>query len=489
MFTAYLPNNPDKAMSVEHHIPLKQVQDDDLALAEVSELDLYQRREKIYTRKMEGVFQKIRLFTGWPLLLGYFLLPWLMWDGHQAILFDLPERKFYIFFLTFWPQDFPLLAWIMIIGAFALFAITNFAGRIWCGYTCPQTVWTAIYMWCEQKTEGSRSQRIKLDKAPWTLSKFSKKFLKHSLWFGFAFLTGFTFIAYFTPVYELTANLFTGTATLMVLAWILFFTIATYINAGWLREQVCMHMCPYARFQSVMFDSDTLIVSYDAKRGDPRGSRKKTVSKEDHALGDCIDCHICVQVCPTGIDIRDGLQYQCIGCALCIDACDSVMDKMDYPRGLIRYTTENILNGGQTNILRPRLIGYCAVLVIMIIIFASQMWTRSTLELDIMRDRQQLFTQTGNGLIENTYTLKIINKTDEAGWFFVEVAGIEDVSFSHSTRFFVEASTTTEEVFRLSTAPNNLNSPITEIEFRVSSEENPKLQDTEDSRFIGPNKS
>lgn len=467
----------------ENHDPGK----DNLAPAEVSELDLYQRREKIYTRKIEGFFQRVRLFTGWPLLLGYFLMPWLQWDGHQAMLFDLPERKFYILFLTFWPQDFTLLTWVLIIGAFGLFAVTNFAGRVWCGYTCPQTVWTAIYMWMEQKAEGSRNQRIKLDRAPWTLSKFSRKLIKHLMWFGFAFLTGLTFIAYFVPSYDLFRDFFSGEASLMAYSWILFFTLATYINAGWMREQVCMYMCPYARFQSAMFDSDTLIVSYDAKRGEQRGARKRSADGSKSAgLGDCIDCQICVQVCPTGIDIRNGLQYECIGCALCIDACDSVMDKMGYEPGLIRYTTENILAGGKTRFLRPRLIGYCSMLLIMLGIFGAQIFNRAELELDVIRDRQQLFTRAANGDIENTYTFKIINKTDQSGWFAVDVAGMEDFYFSEVPRFFVNAGTTSEHALRLATLASSLESSVKEIQFKLTAEFEPGLEDTEDSRFIGP---
>lgn len=476
-------------------IPLKQINDDELAPAEVGELDLYQRREKIYTRKIEGFFQRIRLFTGWPLLLGYFLMPWLMWDGHQAMLFDLPERKFYILFLTFWPQDFPLLAWLLIIGAFALFAVTNFAGRVWCGYTCPQTVWTAIYMWIEQKTEGSRNQRIKLDKTPWNLTKLGKKILKHSMWLGFAFLTGFTFVAFFTPAYELVADFFTGDASLMAYAWITFFTMATYLNAGWMREQVCMHMCPYARFQSVMFDSDTLIVSYDERRGEPRGSRKRTgvsLDVNQSALGDCIDCKICVQVCPTGIDIRDGLQYECIGCALCIDACDSVMDKMGYDPGLISYTTEHNLKGGKTRFLRPRLIGYCSVLLVMLALFAAQMLTRTLLELDVIRDRQQLFTVASNGEIENIYTIRIMNKSDTSDWFSLQIFGLDDFSLSSANstqenpRFFVDASSTSEQAIRLKVPVENLKKTVNDIQFQLSSESEPKLNDKQDSRFIGP---
>ena len=265
------------------------------APAEVGDLDLYQKRERIYTRKVEGFFQKLRLYTGWPLLILYFAAPWLNWDGRQAIWFDLPERKFHIFAITFWPQDFPLLAWLLVIAAFALFTVTVFAGRVWCGYTCPQTVWTSIFMWAEQISEGTRNQRIKLDKAPWNASKLARKLLKHTLWLGFAALTGISFVAYFTPVRQLVLDLPTGRSGFWEYAWVIFFTLATYINAGWLREQVCMFMCPYARFQSVMFDHETLIVSYDGKRGEPRGSRKRGQDRPG-GLGDCIDCELCVQV-------------------------------------------------------------------------------------------------------------------------------------------------------------------------------------------------
>lgn len=470
----------------------RPVTPDELVLAEVGEIDLYQHREKIYTRKIEGFFQRIRLFTGWPLLLGYLLMPWLVWDGHQAMLFDLPARKFHILFLTFWPQDFPLLAWLMIVGAFALFTVTNLAGRVWCGYTCPQTVWTAIYMWVEQKTEGSRNKRIKLDQAPWTLSKFGKKLAKHCMWLGFAFITGFTFIAYFLPAYELAGDFVRGDAPLVAYGWIVFFTLATYLNAGWMREQVCMYMCPYARFQSVMFDSDTLIVSYDSKRGEQRGSRKRTTdvsAQRESNLGDCIDCKICVQVCPTGIDIRDGLQYECIGCALCVDACDSVMDQMNYDRGLIRYTTENILAGGQTKILRPRLMAYSAVLLVITLLFGVQMFNRSMLELDVIRDRQQLFNLASNGDIENTYRLKIANITEQPGWFSLEVDGVDGLSFSgleQSPRFYLEGGSSSEEILRLSTSPDNLNAAVNSIQFRLLSESDSSIHDSQDSRFIGP---
>ena len=289
----------------------------------------------IYTRSFTGLFRNFRRLGGGLLFLLFFGTLWLNWNGRQAVLWDLPERKFYIFGATFWPQDFILLSALLIIAAFGLFFITVFAGRVWCGYTCPQSVWTWVFMWCEKVTEGDRNARIKLDQGPASAAKLLRKTAKHALWLGVSLVTAITFIGYFTPVRPLVADLFSFQLDLESLFWVLFFTAATYVNAGWLREQVCIHMCPYSRFQSVMFDKDTLIVSYDAARGESRGARKKGSDPRAQGLGDCIDCQQCVQVCPTGIDIRDGLQIACIGCAACVDACDSIMDKMGYERGLV----------------------------------------------------------------------------------------------------------------------------------------------------------
>ena len=389
--------------------------------AEVSEVDLYQKREKIYTRAIEGFYQRIRVFTGWPLLLGYFILPWLNWGDRQSVLFDLPARQFHVLGVTFWPQDMVMLAWVLIISAFLLFAVTNLAGRVWCGYSCPQTVWTSIFMWMEQKAEGTRNQRMKLDQSPLSLEKVRKKALKHTMWVGFAFWTAFTFVGYFTPIRQLGIDLLAFGASAWAVFWIAFFTAATYLNAGWMREQVCLYMCPYARFQSVMFDQDTLIISYDRERGEPRGSRKREEKSADVGLGDCIDCQLCVQVCPTGIDIRDGLQYECIGCALCIDACNSVMDKMEYPRGLIRYATENSLEGKTTHIMRPRLIGYFVAVALMIGLLGYRIIDRDVIELSVLRDRQALYETTANGLIENRYVVKLANKTQATHRYEVDV--------------------------------------------------------------------
>ncbi|KAA1193373.1 cytochrome c oxidase accessory protein CcoG [Pseudohalioglobus sediminis] len=458
----------------------------EVAPAEVGEVDLYQRRERIYTRKVEGFFQKVRLYTGWPLLLGYFLLPWLSWNGQQAVLFDLPERKFHILGLTFWPQDFPMLAFLLIIAAYSLFAVTTFAGRIWCGYTCPQTVWTTMFMWVEQKTEGSRNQRIKLDKAPMSLQKFTRKFMKHAGWLFIAFMTGMTFVGYFYGIKELAVDLATLQVAGWGLFWTLFFTVATYINAGYMREQVCKYMCPYARFQSVMFDQDTLIVSYDKQRGDPRGSRKKTADPKDLGLGHCIDCELCVQVCPTGIDIRDGLQYECIGCALCVDACNSVMDKMDYPRGLVRYTSEHELGGGTTHWLRPRIIGYVVVLCVMIGVFSYNMFSRIPLELTIIRDRNQLYVTTDSGAVDNIYTLQLVNMDPESHVFEISIEGLDAGEIIGDTRYELNGGEVRSISLRVRARPDALDKPSTAFDFRAQATDRESLQISHESRFVKP---
>jgi len=461
-----------------------------LAPGEVSELDLYQKREKIYTRHIEGFFQRIRLYTGWPLLLGYFLLPWLNWGGRQAVWFDLPGRKFHILALTLWPQDFPLLAWLLIIAAFSLFAVTVWVGRVWCGYTCPQTVWTAIYMWAEQITEGSRNQRIKLDQAPWTFNKALRKLSKHGMWIGFALLTGLTFVGYFSPVRALTLHFFTLQLSFWEAAWTIFFTAATYINAGWMREQVCLYMCPYARFQSAMFDANTLIVAYDRNRGEPRGARKKGVDPQSLNLGSCIDCEICVQVCPTGIDIRNGLQYECINCALCIDGCDSVMDKMGYPRGLIRYATENELaaqkNAPKLSRFRPRLFGYAAIVMVMVGLFAYTLVERVPVGLDVLRDRNRLFRDTGEGQIENSYTLKVLNMDEAPHTYRVTLSGVDSAEIIGKFNVSVGSGEVMELPVRVRVDPEHLHDRKTNIEFTITAHENPALSATAKTTFVAP---
>lgn len=412
-------------------------------------------------------------------------MPWISWNGHPLVLFDLPARKFHILQWTFWPQDFPLLAGLLIIAAFGLFAVTAWLGRVWCGYTCPQTVWTAIFMWAEQFCEGSRNQRIKRDKAPWNFDKIWRKTLKHLMWLGFAFLTGFTFVSYFSPAREMILELPFGLG-FWEIAWIVFFTCATYINAGWMREQVCLYMCPYARFQSVMFDHDTLIVTYDKARGEPRGARKKGAAHGEQGLGDCVDCQICVQVCPTGIDIRDGLQYECINCALCIDGCNSVMEQMGYEKGLIRYATENSLEGKPTHFLRPRLIGYAAVMFLMVTLFFTALLTRTPLRLDVIRERDRLYVETSDGMIENHYVLKIMNMDGEPHRFMIRVEGDAPFTVVGEPTVMIESGDVAEKALRLQVDPSAMPQANMDIEFIVEADGNSQLVANSESRFIGP---
>lgn len=379
----------------------------------------------IHTRSFTGRFRNLRLLGAGLLFLLFFGTAWIDWNGRQAVLWDLQNRQFHIFGATFWPQDFILLSAILIIAAFGLFFITVLAGRVWCGYACPQSVWTWVFMRVEQLTEGDRGQRIKLDAAPWSLQKLARRSAKHGLWLAVSLVTALAFVGYFTPVRQLTVDLATFEVGATTAFWVLFFTAATYINAGWLREKVCRDMCPYSRFQSVMFDSDTLIISYDAARGENRGPRRKDADYKAEGLGDCIDCTLCVQVCPTGIDIRDGLQLECIGCGACIDACDSVMDKLGYDRGLVRYSSENELAGGKTHWLRPRLIGYAAMLALMIGAFVWALAERPLISLDVTRDRG-LFRENAQGQIENIYSLKIINKTQQARSYAIALVDAGD---------------------------------------------------------------
>lgn len=462
--------------------------------------NLYEKREKIYIRSMEGIFQKIRTYTGWPLLLGYFLLPWLQIEGRQAMLFDLPERQFHILWLTLWPQDLVLLIWTLVIAAIALFFVTTLWGRVWCGYTCPQTVWTAIFSWAEQVAEGERHQRIKLDQTPSLFSrngrnragwnKVWRRTLKHVMWLGFAALTGVTFVAYFYGIREFLYDSWHLQLPLTAVAWSVFFTLATYINAGWMREQVCIYMCPYARFQSAMFDKDTLIISYDPARGETRGARRKGSDYKAQDLGDCIDCTMCVQVCPTGIDIRDGLQYECIGCAACIDACDSVMEKMEYPKGLISYTTENKLAGGTWTWRRPKLLAYGLALALMLALFSATIVIRTPLRLDATRDRSQLYQEVPGGLIENVYTIKATNMTNSPRQFRLNLTGMSNAEILPDTIIDVPERTAREQIIRVRANPDELSSFNTTFYFTLESidseEGGASLQTRTESRFFGP---
>jgi cytochrome c oxidase accessory protein FixG len=461
-------------------IPVK-----DVTPAKVDTVDLYANREKIYTRSFTGLFRNLRMLGGALLFILYFGTVWLSWNGRQAVWWNLPERKFHILSATYWPQDFVLLSAVLIIAAFGLFFITVYAGRVWCGYTCPQSVFTWVFMWAEKVTEGDRNQRMKLDKAPMTTQKFLRKLAKHGIWVGVSLLTAITFVGYFTPIRELIPALFTLQAGGWAAFWVGFFTVATYGNAGYLREQVCIYMCPYARFQSVMFDPDTLIVSYDPRRGEQRGPRKRDADYKAEGLGDCIDCKMCVHVCPTGIDIRDGLQIECIGCAACIDACDSIMEKMNYPKGLISYTTEHNLSGQKTHLMRPRLIGYAIALLAMMAVFAWAVASRSLVELDVLKDRV-LYRENEEGRIENVYTLKIMNKAQQPVTYLIEADGLDGLVYEGKREIKALAGEVLSLPVELSIDPEKLPSSTNEIMFRIRSADDASINNDAASRFIGP---
>ncbi len=451
------------------------------------EESLYSKRQKIYAREVHGLFASLRWLAVVVLLGGYYLAAWINWDGRQILLFDLPERKFHILLWTFWPQDFFYLAVMLIIAALSLFFFTAIAGRLWCGYACPQTVWTEIFMWFERKIEGDRPKQMKLDKMPWNAYKLRTKGLKHLIWLIFGIWTGFTFVGYFTPIRELWDSVLALSTGPWETFWIFFYGFATWGNAGFMREQVCIYMCPYARFQSAMFDKDTMVVSYDEARGEPRGSRKRSEDPDEKGLGSCIDCNICVQVCPTGIDIRNGMQYQCIGCAACIDACDDVMDKMGYEKGLVRYTTHNILEGGEQHVLRPRIFVYGAILVLLTVGLLYSIITRVPLELDVIRDRNKLYSETYDGMVENVYTLKLANKTQDDHDFMLTVTGIEELSITAEKDVIPVPSGEVVTVWaRLKADPYKLPGRSVPIDFKIQSMNDETLHTIEDAKFLGP---
>jgi len=409
------------------------------AASEPVEQSLYEVRQKIYPRAVTGVFALWRWAAVWATQLVFYGVPWLSWNDRQAVLFDLVHRKFYIFGLVFWPQDIVYLTVLLIISAYSLFLFTAVGGRLWCGYACPQTVYTEMFMWIERMIEGDRMKRIKLDKGSLSGRKFGLKAAKHGAWIALALWTGFTFVGYFTPITALAGKVMSWSMGPWETFWIFFYGFATYGNAGWMREQVCKYMCPYARFQSVMFDHDTLIITYDQARGEPRGSRSKSADYKAKGLGDCVDCGICVQVCPTGIDIRQGLQYECIGCAACIDGCNQVMGKMGYPEGLIRYSSEHALEQKLDfatmlrRVFRPRILVYTVVLWAIIIAAALTLGNRVPVKVDVIRDRIAMAAP-DDPLVQNVYRLAIMNTSEQPRQFRISVAGLDGLELESETQ-------------------------------------------------------
>ncbi|MGD8679748.1 MAG: cytochrome c oxidase accessory protein CcoG [Lysobacterales bacterium] len=436
---------------------------------------LYRKEPKIYPRQVSGRFARLRVVAVWVLLGLFYLLPWIDVSGKQSVLFDLPARKFYIFGLTFFPQDFVYLALLLITAGLSLFFFTALAGRLWCGYACPQTVWTEVFIWIERLIEGDRAKRMKLDASPWNAEKILRKVAKQFVWVVFAAWTGFTFVGFFTPIRELGGHVVNLALGPWETFWIIFYSLATYGNAGFLREQVCKYMCPYARFQSAMFDKDTLVISYDPDRGEPRGGRRKSVDRAEAGLGDCINCTLCVQVCPTGIDIRDGLQYECIACAACIDVCDQVMDKMDYPRGLIRYTTEHALKHKTGHVVRPRIIVYGLLLLILVSGTLWSMTNRIPLRADLIRDRNALYRELPGGIVENVYTLKITNMDDKPHHYEMKVLNNDAVVIDLARPIDLSAEENTGISVRLR-IPRTEGQGVQNLDIELQSSDDPSIR-------------
>ncbi len=518
---------------MQRHIPVQVIED--------SGSSMYVSERKVYPRDVSGPLQRLRIGAVAWLLGMYYAFPWLRWDGRQAVLFDLPARKFHVFGLTFWPQDFPLLALLLIIAALTLFFVTALAGRLWCGYACPQTVWTEVFLWMERWTEGDRGRRMKLDAAPWSGEKVLRKGGKHLLWGAFALWTGFTFVGFFTPITDLGSRIVPFEWGAWETFWVLFYSFATWGNAGFLREQVCKYMCPYARFQSAMFDRNTLIIAYDPMRGEPRGPRKRGLGSvlergrgllhqalayefvfrasghaaaEDAmlvartqaglapdadfaarleapierpapaAVGDCIACTLCVQVCPTGIDIRNGLQYDCIACGACIDACNDVMSNMGYPKGLIRYSTQNAIDGKPTRVLRPRIFVYAAILLALVVGWSWGVGGRSPLIAEVLRDRNALYRIAGDGRVENGYTLKLINKSDRQQTYRVEIEDSAGLELAGGTQLVPAGAQQVLSVPLIVTAPSGTQGRKA-LRFRIRATDGTSSE-TVDSSFFGP---
>jgi len=453
---------------------------------------LYEVHKKIHPKAVTGLFSNWRWAVVWITQALFYGLCWMPWNGRQAVLLDVVQRKFYLFGLVFWPQDVFFLAVLLIISAYALFLFTAVAGRLWCGYACPQTVYTEIFLWIEQKIDGDRNARIKLDAAPLDGAKVAKRVLKYGVWILLSLWTGFTFVGYFTPIKDLVQEATTLSFGPWEWTWVVLYSALTFGFAGHLREQVCKYMCPYARFQGVMFDPDTLVITYDEERGEPRGTRRKEVDYHAAGLGDCIDCDLCVAVCPTGIDIRKGLQYECIGCAACVDVCDQVMDKMGYPRGLVRYSTENALAKHWSmkdilgHIVRPRIIVYVVILIAISVAWVWGLATKPELRVDVIRDRMTLAREVEGGVIENVFRLQFMNVSETPRRYSVVVAGLDKIELMGDPVVELGAASNKNVTYQVRVPPESANAGSHTIYFDIKSMSDDKISVHEKAIFLMP---
>jgi len=487
----------DKKSSHAKVIPIKLVSSPTSAASSSDDLvSLYHEQGKIYSRSVGGLFARLRWVMVWVTQLVFYGIPWLQWNDRQAVLFDLANGRFFIFGLVLHPQDLIYLAVLLVLAALTLFFFTAVAGRLWCGYACPQTVYTGIFLWLERITEGDRLARMRLDKAPWGLEKISRKSAKQALWISLSLFTGFTFVGYFTPIHNLADELITLSLSPWEWFWVLFYGFATYGNAGYMREQICKQMCPYARIQSALTDMDSMVIAYDTERGESRGSRARTADTKALGLGDCIDCTLCVQVCPTGIDIRNGLQNECIACAACIDVCDEVMEKMNYPKGLIRYSSgrgmADKLTPGQMvqRVWRPRVWAYGLLFLVAMSLFVGGLSTRKGFAVDVIKDRGTMARETGNGDIENVYRLQVMNTTETPQTYHASVQGMAGLKLATDPALSVPAAGIGSLTIRLTLpadAAQKHRGKASPIMFRVDAQNDGKIVSVEEkSTFVVP---
>ncbi|RCK41768.1 cytochrome c oxidase accessory protein CcoG [Thalassospira xiamenensis] len=468
---------------------------------------LYKTRDKVYPKRVSGRFRNLKWFALVALLAIYWIVPWLRWDRgpsapDQAVLIDMDLGRAYFFFIEIWPQEVYYITGLLILAAIGLFLATSLFGRIWCGYGCPQTVWTDLFMLVERHIQGDRNARMRLDKSPWTFEKVWKIGATHLSWLVIAAATGGAFVLYFHDAPTVMVDIFTGDASLGVYVTIAFLTFSTYLLAGWAREQVCTYMCPWPRFQSAMLDDESMIVTYEGWRGEPRGpiKRKNLVRGEVPKVGHCIDCYACFNVCPTGIDIRNGLQMECIGCGLCIDACNEMMDKVGFPRDLVRFdsvqNSQLRAHGKATKIriVRPRTVFYSIIVMLVAGVMAFGLFNRTTLEVNVLRDRNPIFVRLSDGDVRNGYTLKVLNKEQAAKTYILTIEGLDATDFqvigltpNQDGTFSLDVAPDRVGSFRVFVAadPEALDGEATPFEFSVTDPKD-NIRETYDTVFAGP---